>query len=43
HPKFGEGTVVNYEGRGPHARIQIMFQEHGNKWLVLSYAKLSKV
>lgn len=43
HPKFGEGTVVHYEGRGPHARVQIMFQEHGNKWLVLSYAKLSKV
>jgi len=43
HPKFGEGTVVHYEGRGPHARIQVMFQEHGNKWLVLSYAKLSKI
>lgn len=43
HPKFGEGTVVHYEGRGPHARIQVMFLEHGNKWLVLSYAKLSKV
>ncbi|MCH2158216.1 MAG: DNA helicase II [Oleiphilaceae bacterium] len=43
HPKFGYGTVVHYEGRGPHARIQVMFEEHGNKWLVLSYAKLSKV
>jgi ATP-dependent DNA helicase UvrD/PcrA len=42
HPKFGEGTVLNYEGRGPHARVQIMFAEHGNKWLVMSYAKLTK-
>jgi DNA helicase-2/ATP-dependent DNA helicase PcrA len=43
HPKFGEGTVLNYEGRGAHARIQIMFPEHGNKWLVMSYAKLTAV
>jgi len=41
HKKFGEGTVLNYEGKGPHARIQVMFPEHGNKWLVLSYAKLT--
>ena len=40
HAKFGEGTVLNYEGKGPHARVQVMFQEHGSKWLVLSYAKL---
>lgn len=43
HPKFGEGTVMNYEGKGAHARIQVNFPEHGNKWLVLSYAKLSAV
>jgi len=40
HSKFGEGTVMNYEGKGAHARIQVNFLEHGNKWLVLSYAKL---
>ncbi len=40
HGKFGEGTVMNYEGKGPHARIQVSFPEHGSKWLVLSYAKL---
>jgi len=40
HGKFGEGTVLNYEGRGPHARIQVNFLEHGTKWLVMSYAKL---
>lgn len=41
HGKFGEGTVMNYEGKGAHARIQVNFPEHGNKWLVLSYAKLT--
>lgn len=40
HAKFGEGAVLNYEGKGPHARIQVSFPEHGSKWLVLSYAKL---
>ena len=43
HAKFGEGMVMNYEGKGAHARIQVNFPEHGNKWLVLSYAKLSAV
>jgi DNA helicase II / ATP-dependent DNA helicase PcrA len=41
HPKFGEGTVLNYEGSGEHARVQVNFSEVGNKWLVLSYAKLT--
>ncbi len=40
HAKFGEGTVLNYEGQGAHARIQVNFPEAGSKWLVLSYAKL---
>jgi len=40
HAKFGEGTVLNYEGKGPHARIQVNFLDYGSKWLVLSYAKL---
>ena len=40
HPKFGEGVVLNSEGRGPQARIQINFKEVGPKWLVLAYARL---
>ncbi len=40
HPKFGEGVVLNYEGNGPNARIQINFDSVGGKWLVMSYAKL---
>ena len=40
HPKFGEGVVLNSEGRGAQARIQINFQDVGAKWLVLAYASL---
>jgi len=40
HGKYGEGVVLNYEGQGPHARIQVNFDDAGNKWLILSYAKL---
>ena len=39
HAKFGEGVVMNYEGEGHHARVQVNFSE-GNKWLVLAYANL---
>ncbi|AYA62904.1 DNA helicase II [Alteromonas sp. RKMC-009] len=40
HRKFGEGVVLNYEGSGDHARVQVNFDEFGSKWLVLAYAKL---
>ncbi len=40
HGKFGEGIVLNYEGQGPNARVQVNFDAVGSKWLVLSYAKL---
>ncbi|MDR0805524.1 MAG: DNA helicase II [Enterobacteriaceae bacterium] len=40
HPKFGEGTIINMEGSGEHARLQIAFQGEGIKWLVASYARL---
>lgn len=41
HSKFGEGTVLNYEGTGPQSRIQINFNHAGSKWLVVAYAKLT--
>jgi DNA helicase-2/ATP-dependent DNA helicase PcrA len=40
HRKFGEGTVVTFEGSGEHARVQVNFQGQGSKWLVLAYANL---
>jgi DNA helicase II / ATP-dependent DNA helicase PcrA len=40
HPKFGEGVVLNAEGSGAQARIQVNFKGQGTKWLVLAYAQL---
>jgi len=42
HRKFGEGTVVNFEGAGEHARVHVNFHYVGAKWLVLAYANLEK-
>ena len=41
HAKFGPGTIVNFEGSGPSARIQVKFDQVGTKWLVASFAKLA--
>lgn len=43
HAKFGEGVVVNYEGQGAAARVQVKFRYEGTKWLVISYANLQKI
>lgn len=43
HPKFGEGTVINYEGSGNQARVQVNFDALGNKWLVVAYARLQSL
>lgn len=40
HPKFGEGVVLNAEGQGGSARVQVNFETAGAKWLVLAYANL---
>lgn len=40
HPKFGEGILLSYEGKGHHARVQVNFHDVGAKWLVLAYANL---
>jgi DNA helicase-2/ATP-dependent DNA helicase PcrA len=40
HGTFGEGVVLNYEGAGAHARVQVNFEQAGAKWLVMSYASL---
>ena len=40
HPLFGEGVVLNFEGRGNKARVEVNFSTEGSKWLVLQYAKL---
>lgn len=40
HKKFGEGVVLDQEGNGNSARVQVKFEGSGSKWLVLSYANL---
>jgi DNA helicase II / ATP-dependent DNA helicase PcrA len=41
HSKFGDGVVVNLEGNGDDARVQVNFGVHGVKWLLLAVAKLT--
>ncbi|KVW96792.1 UvrD-helicase domain-containing protein [Thiobacillus denitrificans] len=41
HAKFGTGIIIDFEGRGADARVQVKFRDVGTKWLALAYAKLS--
>jgi len=41
HAKFGTGIIIDFEGRGSDARVQVKFREAGTKWLALAYANLS--
>lgn len=43
HAKFGEGVILNIEGSGTDARVQVNFGRQGVKWLALSVAKLEAV
>ncbi|MEM7502492.1 MAG: DNA helicase II [Pseudomonadota bacterium] len=40
HNKFGDGVILNCEGQGAHARVEVNFENAGTKWLVLGYANL---
>lgn len=40
HGKFGDGVILNCEGQGAHARVEVNFEDAGTKWLVLGYANL---
>lgn len=42
HPKFGLGTIINFEGKGQNTRVQVAFNGEGIKWLVTKYAKLRR-
>ncbi len=37
HGKFGEGVVLNIEGNGPNARVEVRFEHQGTKWLMAQY------
>ncbi len=43
HARFGEGVILNIEGSGTDARVQVNFGRQGVKWLALSVAKLEAV
>jgi len=37
HGKFGEGVILNVEGNGPTARVQVNFERQGSKWMMVQY------
>jgi len=39
HGKYGEGVVLQFEGSGERAKVQVNFAE-GSKWLMVGYANL---
>ena len=43
HATFGEGVVLQAEGRGDRTRVQVHFARAGSKWLMLAYANLEAV
>ncbi|MFT4148183.1 MAG: DNA helicase PcrA [Micrococcaceae bacterium] len=43
HPKFGQGTVIQLEGKGDKIVAKIRFTDEGEKRLLLRYAPLEKV
>ncbi len=43
HGRFGDGVILNLEGQGAQARVQVNFEQQGAKWLMLSYANLEIV
>jgi DNA helicase-2/ATP-dependent DNA helicase PcrA len=40
HAKFGAGVIIDAEGQGGDARVQVNFGAHGVKWLAVAIAKL---
>ncbi|MCP5183463.1 MAG: DNA helicase II [Pseudomonadales bacterium] len=43
HGKFGEGVVLQCEGNGERARVQVNFAAAGAKWLILGMANLQPI
>ena len=40
HAKFGAGVIIDAEGQGTDARVQVNFGDQGVKWLAVAVAKL---
>jgi DNA helicase-2/ATP-dependent DNA helicase PcrA len=40
HQKYGEGIIMQFEGSGDRAKIEVNFPNAGSKWLMVTYANL---
>ena len=40
HQKYGEGVIMQFEGSGDRAKIEVNFPHAGSKWLMVAYANL---
>jgi len=40
HAKFGEGTILSFDGSGERTQVEVRFKHSGIKRLLLSMAKL---
>ena len=40
HQKYGEGVIMQFEGTGERAKIEVNFPGAGSKWLMIAYANL---
>jgi DNA helicase-2/ATP-dependent DNA helicase PcrA len=43
HPKFGEGTVLRFEGSGESRQVHVNFEQAGQKWLMFELARLEQI
>ncbi len=43
HPRFGRGKVIGKEGSPPNVKATVFFKDHGQKQLLLKFAKLNVV
>jgi DNA helicase-2/ATP-dependent DNA helicase PcrA len=43
HPKFGEGTILRFEGVGESRQVHVNFEQAGQKWLMYELARLEQI
>ena len=43
HGKYGEGVIMQMEGAGDRAKVEVNFPGVGAKWLMVGYANLQAV
>jgi DNA helicase-2/ATP-dependent DNA helicase PcrA len=43
HPKFGEGTILRFEGAGESRQVHVNFEDAGQKWLMYELARLEQI